>query len=123
MLKLTRVTDLRPSTVHIGLLESTGSTGLKELTERIGSLKLKEPICLQGLTRVKGLQTLTGHTGALKFQYTDNERGNWSSTIENDTASMQFLEAFKFWRQSVIWRDLILPIDFWDGKFQCWDDY
>ena len=36
----------------------------------------------------KGLQTLTGHTGLLKFWDTDNKEGNCSSTIENDTASV-----------------------------------
>ena len=46
------------------------------LTERIGSLKLKEHICLLGLTGVKGLQTLSGDTGLLKFQYTNNKGGN-----------------------------------------------
>ena len=66
MLKSTGCADLRPSTVHTGLLEST---------ERIGSLKLKEHICLIGLQGDKGLQTLTGHTGLLKFRYTDNKGG------------------------------------------------
>ena len=74
MLKLTGRTNLRPSAVHIGLLISTGRTGLQERTERIGSLKLKERICLLGLTGGKGLQILTGHTGLLKFQYTDTKR-------------------------------------------------
>ena len=114
MLKLTGSTDLRPSTVHKGLLKSTGHTGLEELTKRIGSLKLKERICLLGLTWSKGLQTLTGHTGLLKFWDTDNKGGNWSSTIGNDAASMYFLDAFEFWNQSVIWRDLILPINNFD---------
>ena len=72
MLELTERTDLRTS-VHIGLLESTKCTGLQELTERIDSLKLKEHICLLGLTWGKGLQRLTGHTGLLKFRYTDNK--------------------------------------------------
>ena len=85
LLELTGRTDLRTSTVHIGLLESTGCTGLQELTKRIGSLKLKEHICSLGLTWGKGLQTLTGHTGLLMFQCTDNKGGNWPSTIENDT--------------------------------------
>ena len=76
MLKLTGCINLRPSTVNIGLLKSTGRTGLQELTECIGSLKLKEHICSLGLTGSKGLQTLTGHTGLLEFQYTDNKGGN-----------------------------------------------
>ena len=88
MLKSTGCADLRPSTVHTGLLESTGLTGLQELIERIGSLKLKEHICLIGLQRDKGLQTLARHTGLLKFRYTDNKGGKRSSTIENGTASV-----------------------------------
>ena len=76
LLKLTRPTDLRPSTVHIGLLKLTECTGLNELTERIGSLKLKEHIYLLGFAGGKGLQTLTGHPGLLKFRYTDNKGGN-----------------------------------------------
>ena len=87
MLELIGSTDLRTSTVHIRLLESTRCTGLPELTERISSLKLKEHICLPVLTWGKGLQILTGHAGLLKFRYTDNKGGNWSSTFENDTAS------------------------------------
>ena len=31
-------------------------------------------ICLLRLTESKGLQTLTGHTGLLKFRYTNNKR-------------------------------------------------
>ena len=73
--------------IQIGLLESTGCTGLQEFTECIGSLKLKEHTCLLGLTWGKGLQTLTGHTGLLKFRYNDNKGGNWLSNIENDAAS------------------------------------
>ena len=65
-LKLTGLTNLRPSTVHIELLKSTGRTGLEELAERLGSLKLKEHICLLGLTGDKSLQTLTGHTLIIK---------------------------------------------------------
>ena len=87
MLELTGRTDLRTSSVHIGLLESTGRTGFQELTGCIGLLKLKEHICFLGLVWGKGLQTLTGHTGLLKIWYADNKGGNWSSTIENDTAS------------------------------------
>ena len=37
-------------TVSIQLLEPTRRIGLQEVTERIGSLKLKEHICLLGLT-------------------------------------------------------------------------
>ena len=48
-------------------LEPTGRTGLQEVTERIGSLKLKEHVCLPGLTEGKDLQTLAGHVGLLKF--------------------------------------------------------
>ena len=48
---------LRPLTVHIGLLKSTGRTGLQKLTERIGLLKLKAHICLLGSTGGKGLQS------------------------------------------------------------------
>ena len=88
LVKLTRRTDLRPATVHIWLLKSTRNTSLQELTDRIGSLMLKECICLLRLTAGKGLQTLTGHTGLLKFQYTDNKERNCSSTIENGTASV-----------------------------------
>ena len=85
LLELTRRTDLRTAASRIGLLQSIGCTGLQELTERIGSLKLKEHICLLGLTGGKVLQTLTGYTGLLKFWYSDNKGGNWSSTIENNT--------------------------------------
>ena len=60
MLELTGCAGLRTSTVHMGLLWSTGCTGLQELTERISSRKLKEHICLLGLTWDKGLQTLRG---------------------------------------------------------------
>lgn len=73
MLKLTGRTDIRPSTVHLGLLKSTGRTRAKEL---ISSLKLKEHVCLLGLTGGKGLQTLTGHTELPEFQYTGNKGGN-----------------------------------------------
>ena len=51
-------------------------TGLQELTKHIGSLKLKEHICLLGLIGGKGLQKLTGHKGLLEFRYTDNNGGN-----------------------------------------------
>ena len=68
------------------VLKWTGHTGLQELTERIGSLKLKDHICLLGLTESKSLQIFTGDTGLLEFRYTDNKGGNWSPTIENDTA-------------------------------------
>ena len=67
MLELTQRTNLRTSTVHIGLLESTGRAYLQELAERRGSLKLKEHTCLLGLK---------GHTGLVKFRYTDNKEGN-----------------------------------------------
>ena len=86
MLKLTGHTNLRPSIVNIGLLKSTGRAGLEELTEDIGSLKLNKHMCLLGLAGGKGFQTLTGYTGLLKFWYIDNKAGNWSPTIENDTA-------------------------------------
>ena len=69
-------------------LEPTGRTGLQEVTERIDSLKLKEHVCLPGLTGDKDLQTLAGHVGLLKFWYTDNKGGNWSSTVENNAASV-----------------------------------
>ena len=75
MLKLAEHTNLRPSTVHIGLLKSRGRTGLQKLTERRSSLKLKEHISLLGLIGGKGLQTI-GHTGILKFRYTDNKGRN-----------------------------------------------
>ena len=70
--KLTERTGLRASTINIGLPESTGRAGL---------LKLKEHTCLLGITGGKGLQTLTGHTVLLKFRDSDNNGGNWSSTI------------------------------------------
>ena len=60
-------TDLRTSTINIGLPESTGRAGL---------LKLKEHTCLLGITGGKGLQTLTGHTVLLKFRDSDNNGGN-----------------------------------------------
>ena len=47
--------------------------GLQKLTERRSSLKLKEHISLLGLIGGKGLQTLIGHTGILKFRYTHNK--------------------------------------------------
>ena len=59
---LTWPTDLRPSTAHIVFLKSTECTGLRKLTELLGSLMLIEPMCLVGLTGGKDLQTLAGHT-------------------------------------------------------------
>ena len=47
--------------------------------------------------------------------YTDNKGENLSSTIENDTALVQFLGAFKFWRRRIIWGDSILPIKNFDS--------
>ena len=91
MLELTGRTDLQPSIGGTGLLELTGCT-------------------ISGFTGYNIVQTLTGHTGLLKFRYTDHKGRNWSSTIENDTNSAYFLGAFKFWRSSVIRRDSILQI-------------
>ena len=76
LIKLTGHTNLRPSIVNIGLLKSTGRAGLEELKEDIGSLKLNKHMCLLGLAGGKGLQTLTGHTGLLKFRYIDNKAEN-----------------------------------------------
>ena len=74
--KINRTYNLRPSIVNIGLLKSTGRAGLEELKEDIGSLKLNKHMCLLGLAGGKGLQTLTGHTGLLKFRYIDNKAEN-----------------------------------------------
>ena len=76
LLELKGGTYLRTSTVHMGLLESTGPTGLQEFRFTkawvywslfTGWLKLTEHTCLLGLIGGKGLKTLTGYTGLLKF--------------------------------------------------------